>query len=206
MLMLGAGGSSALRILRLWPVPNLRTSSPTDGAVASLTHACAPHTEIDAEKRAGITTLQLCPRRRIVTLTLRCKIKERTFGVNGFRLGEISDCKRSRPNLFEISADLLDRHPLPVYGHHLPSGVGSLLVRPLATLEALASRGAAAVAAAGIVVVVGGGGGGLSEHDHRSPEGSLLTCVWCEIDRWWEVQRVKVRGGLGLRYRATGGL
>ena len=73
MLMLGAGGSGALRILRLnlrecglcqaplslvdaaglWPVPNLRTSSPTDGAVASLTHAHAPHTEIDAEKTSG---------------------------------------------------------------------------------------------------------------------------------------------------------
>ena len=60
MLMLGAGGSGALRLPRLnlrewvvaplsreaaaglWPVPGLRTSSPTDGAVLSLMHALNP--------------------------------------------------------------------------------------------------------------------------------------------------------------------
>ena len=97
MLMLGAGGSGALRILRLnlrecglcqaplslvdaaglWPVPNLRISSPTDGAVASLTHASTrSSTPRSARERQGITTLQLCARN---WWTLGCKIKERTF-------------------------------------------------------------------------------------------------------------------------------
>ena len=38
-----------------------------------------------------------------------------------------------------------------------------------------------------------------------APQKARFLPVWCEMDRWWEVQRVKVRGRGGLRYRARGG-
>ena len=194
MLMLGAGGSSALRILRLWPVPNLRTSSPTDGAVASLTHACAPHTEIDAEKRHGITTLQLCPR-RYKDSTLGCKIKERTVCV--------------KPVLDRVKSPTASGHDQICSRSQLTSSIGtpcqsmgttcqagwarslcapSLPWKPSPAVVVLLLLLLALLLLLLVVVVV------ASASTTIAPQKARFLPVWCEMDRWWEVQRAEGEG------------
>ena len=206
MLMLGAGGSGALRILRLnlrecglcqaplslvdaaglWPVPNLRTSSRTDGAVARLTHACAPHTEIDAEKRHGITTLQLCPR-RYKDSTLGCKIKERTVCV--------------KPVLDRVKSPTASGHDQICSRSQLTSSIGTPCQSMGTTCQAGWARSLCAPSLPWkpspavvvvllllllalllllllVVVVV------ASASTTIAPQKARFLPVWCEMDRW----------------------
>ena len=131
MLMLGAGGSGALRLPRLnlrewvvaplsreaaaglWPVPGLRTSSPTDGAVLSLMHALNPRSTGN-----HLITLQQAPcwaaliNSQFCNTAPRCKIKERS--AEGFLERQhgpeslldwrvISDCKPSTKPVRDLS-------------------------------------------------------------------------------------------------------